>query len=448
LFYDRLRRPGTRPALGVQLMSQALPAAQGSIFKYENALLILLGLSFGFAFFDRNSASVLIPYMTKDLALTNTQAALINSVLSVMWALGAYLIARWSDAKGSRKPFLLAFLIIFSACSFLSGLAQSFPVLLASRAIMGVVEGPFLPVCLAIMAIESSPSRRGINAGIMQNFFAALLGQSLAPWLLPLIAEQYGWRASFYVAGVPGLLCALGIWLWVREPSKEAQAARHATASADAAAGAKDMGLFDMLAVRNVFVCCLISVFMVGWFVMGWTFLPKFLTTVRGMPGPAMGSLLSVLGFASAISGFGAPWLSDRVGRKPVMIGFCLLAALTALGAMYFQGSMSVLGALLFAGWLATGTFPLFMGVIPGESMPRKYAATAMGLVVCVGEVLGGSGLVALAGKIADLTQLSTAVLIMAGSGAMGCLLCFFLVETAPVKARGRIAGAVTAQRV
>jgi len=43
-----------------------------------------------------------------------------------MWALGAYVIARWSDSKGSRKPFLLAFLVIFSACSILSGLAPSF----------------------------------------------------------------------------------------------------------------------------------------------------------------------------------------------------------------------------------------------------------------------------------------------------------------------------------
>ena len=98
-----------------------------------------------------------------------------------------------------------------------------------------------------------------------------------------------------------------------------------------------------------------------------------------------------------------------------------------------------MLGALLFVGWLASGTFPLFMGVIPGESMPRKYAATAMGLVVCVGEVLGGSGLVALAGKVADLTQLSTAVLMMAACGAIGCVLCFFLVETAPVKARAAV---------
>ena len=419
-------------------MTRMPDSARHPIFNYENLLLVLLGLSFGFAFFDRNSASVLIPYITKDLGLTNTQSALINSVLSLMWALGAYVIARWSDSRGSRKPFLLAFLVIFSACSILSGLAQSFPVLLTARAIMGAVEGPFLPVCLAIMAVESSPNRRGVNAGIMQNFFAALLGQSLAPWLLPLVAEHYGWRAAFFVAGVPGILCAIAVWLWVHEPTKEAQAALHSGSAVQASDNGKTMGLLDMLAVRNVLICCLISAFMVGWFVMGWTFLPKYLTTVRGMPGPAMGSLLSVLGFASALSGFGAPWLSDRVGRKPVMIGFCLLATLTALGAIYFQGSTAALGALLFIGWLASGTFPLFMGVIPGESMPQRYAATAMGLVVCVGEIVGGSLLVALAGKVADLTQQSSAVLMMAACGAIGCVLCFFLTETAPGHARGR----------
>jgi len=413
------------------------------ILNYENGLLLMLGVSFGFAFFDRNSASVLIPYMAKDLGLSNTQSALINSVLSIMWALGAYVISRWSDARGSRKPFLLAFLVIFSACSILSGLAPSFPVLLIARAIMGAVEGPFLPVCLAIMAVESSPNRRGVNAGIMQNFFAALLGQSLAPSLLPSIAEAHGWRAAFFVAGLPGLVCAIGVWLWVREPTRAAQTNVDAPAATGTAEDGRKMGLLDMLAVRNVLVCCLISVFMVGWFVMGWTFLPKFLTEVRGMQGPAMGSLLSVLGFSSALSGFGAPWLSDRIGRKPVMIGFCLLGALTALGAVYFQGSTAALGALLFVGWLASGTFPLFMGVIPGESMPRQYAATAMGLVVCVGEVLGGSALVALAGKMADLTQLSTAVLMMAASGAIGAVLCVFLVETAPVKSRSAPAPAI-----
>jgi MFS transporter, ACS family, hexuronate transporter len=239
------------------------------IFNYENGLLILLGISFGFAFFDRNSSSVLIPDIAKDLKLNNTQTTQINAVLSIMWALGAYVIARWSDARGSRKPFLLAFLVIFSACSVLSGLAPSFPVLLAARALMGFVEGPFLPVCLAIMAVESSPHRRGVNAGIMQNVFAALLGQSLAPYLLPQIAASWGWRPAFFVSGIPGLLCAVCVWLWVREPRKQAQASAVTTAAAGSADDGKPMGFLDMLAVRNVLVCCLISAFMVGWFAMG-----------------------------------------------------------------------------------------------------------------------------------------------------------------------------------
>lgn len=425
-------------------MAQSQTAQRNPIFNYENGLLLILGISFGFAFFDRNAASVLTPYITEEFGLTNTQVGLISSMLSIMWALGAYFIARWSDANGNRKPFLLAFLIIFSACSFLSGLAPSYPVLLISRMIMGAVEGPFLPVCLAIMALESSPHRRGVNAGIMQNFFAALLGQSLAPAVLPMVAEAHGWREAFYLSGVPGLLCAVAVYFWVREPSKEAQASFHAPLADEAAEGGKKMGLIDMLRVRNVFVCCLIAMFMVGWFVMGWAFLPNYLVQVRGVSGETMGALLSVLGFASAVAGFGAPWLSDRLGRKPVMIGFCLVGALTALGAMYFQGSNVILGTMLFIGWLASGIFPLFMGVIPGESMPRKYAATAMGLVVCVGEIAGGTLLVYLAGVVADATgSLSSAILMMAACGVIGCVLCFFLVETAPVKLR-----AVAAQGV
>lgn len=409
------------------------------IFTYENALLLILGMSFGVAFFDRQASFVLGDFIAKDLGLTATQLAMLGSALSLAWALGAYFIARWSDALGVRKPFLLAFLVIFSLCSVVSGLAGSYPILLLSRLIMGLVEGPFLPVCLAIMAIESSPHRRGVNAGVMQNFFAAILGQTVAPLVLTAIALNYGWRMSFFVAGIPGILCAIAVLLWVREPSKESKAALHAQAAQEA--GGAKMGILDMLKVRNVFFCCAISTFMVAWMVIGWTFLPAYLPSVRGMDPAVVGSVLGVLGVASALSGFGAPFLSDRVGRKPVMIGFCFVAALTPLAAMYFQGSTALLAVLFFVGWLATGTFPLFMGVIPGESIPRKYAATAMGLVVCVGEVLGGTLLNLFAGRVADSTgSLTNAIWVMVGCGVIGGLLCFFLIETAPVKTGARAA--------
>lgn len=413
------------------------------IFTYENGLLLLLGISFGVAFFDRNAAGILVPFITQDIALTNTQVGFLGSGLAITWALGAFLIAKWSDARGARKPFLLAFLLIFSACSILAGLATSYPVLLISRMIMGAVEGPFLPVCLAIMAVESSEHRRGVNAGFMQNFFAALLGQSVAPLVLVPIAEAFGWRTAFFIAGIPGLLCAVAVMLWVREPTRAAQAAVGGEA---VDANAPRMRVLDMLKVRNIALCSAISVFLVAWMILGWTFLPKFFTEYRGLPGQTMAYLMTTLGVASAVSGFGAPWLSDRIGRKPVMIAFCLAGVITPMAALYFHGSPVVLGVLMFLGWTATGAFPLFMGVIPGETISRRYAATAMGLVVCVGEVIGGFGITSLAGKLADLSSLATPVLLQIGCAALGGVLCLFLVETAPAKVRA-IAGQTAAAR-
>ncbi len=401
------------------------------VFTYENRVLVLLGLAFGIAFFDRNSGTILVPFIEQDLHLNNTQTGLLGSGLSITWALGAYLIARWSDASGVRKPFLLGFLFIFSVCSFISGLSRSFPVLLASRMVMGAVEGPFLPVCLAVMAVESSERRRGINAGVMQNFFASVLGQSLAPLLLVALAQTFGWRSAFYVAGIPGLLCAIAVLLWIREPDKAAQAA--VDTQGLGGSGAR-MGLFAMLKVRNILLCCVVSIFMVAWLGMGWTFLPKFFTDYRHFSPTLMSYVMTALGIASALSAFVVPALSDRLGRRPVMVTFCLLGALSPLAALYYQGSPVVMGTLMFIGWFGTGTFPLFMGVIPGETISRRYAATAMGLVVCAGEIAGGSGITTLAGALADVWGLATPVLIEAACALIGGLISLLLIETAPVR--------------
>jgi MFS transporter, ACS family, hexuronate transporter len=404
---------------------------KGKVFTYENRVLVLLGLAFGIAFFDRNSGTILVPFIEQDLHLDNMQTGLLGSGLSITWALGAYIIARWSDASGVRKPFLLGFLLIFSVCSFISGLSRSFPVLLVSRMVMGAVEGPFLPVCLAVMAVESSERRRGINAGVMQNFFASVLGQSLAPLLLVALAQHFGWRSAFYVAGIPGLLCAIAVLLWVREPDKAAQAA---VDTQGVGGSGKRMGLLAMLKVRNILLCCVVSIFMVAWLGMGWTFLPKFFTDYRHFSPTLMSYVMTALGIASALSAFVVPAISDRLGRKPVMVAFCLLGAVSPLAALYYQGSPLVMGGLMFLGWFGTGTFPLFMGVIPGETISRRYAATAMGLVVCAGEIGGGSGITTLAGSLADVWNLATPVLIEAACALIGGLICFLLIETAPVK--------------
>ena len=398
-------------------------------FTYENGLLLLLAFTFGVAFFDRNAINYLMPYIIDELALSNFQIGMIGSGMAVTWALSAYLISAWSDRTGVRKPFLLVTVVVFSLCSFLSGLAGVFLVLFMARVIMGMSEGPILPVSLAIMNAESTPSRRGINAGILQTFFGALLGTTVAPLVVVYLAELYGWRVTFYLAGAPGLICALLIWQFVRVPEqKETKHNEHES---------QGINPIKMLSIHNVLLCSLISCCMVAWYLLVVIFAPLIFTELRGYSETQMSRLMAVTGICTVIGGFLLPGISDRVGRKPVMVVFCFVSMLAPLAALYFSGPLWILGLLFFIGWSGSATFPLFMGVIPSESVAPGLIATAMGLVVCFGELTGGALAPILSGFAADQTSLAAPALIAAGCALVAGILSMFLIETAPSRITG-----------
>ena len=76
-----------------------------SFWTYENRLLVILAMSFGFAFFDRNAVSYLAPFIVRDLGINNTQVGLLSSALALSWALSGLVIGRWSDAVGCASRF-------------------------------------------------------------------------------------------------------------------------------------------------------------------------------------------------------------------------------------------------------------------------------------------------------------------------------------------------------
>src|SRR5207237_9910290 len=115
--------------------------------RYEQRLIWVLGITFGFLFFDRNAASLLMPFIARDLSFTNQQVGLIASALSFTWAVSAFLGGALSDHTGRRKAVLLAGAIAFSLCSVLSGLAGSVLALFATGVLVGVVVVPLRRLC-------------------------------------------------------------------------------------------------------------------------------------------------------------------------------------------------------------------------------------------------------------------------------------------------------------
>jgi len=400
--------------------------------KYETKLIWVLTITFGFVFFDRNAANFMMPFIANDLHFNNSQVGLVASALSFTWAVAAFLGGAYSDRTGNRKSFLLITVVAFSLCSFASGIAASFASLFATRLLMGLAEGPILPIAQSLVAIESTAAKRGNNMGVMQNFGSNLLGSFAAPLVLVAVASSYGWRWAFFLAGVPGLIMALLIAKYVRQPGATITPVNPAAATA-APLPAPRMGYGAMLQHRNMWLCMLIAIFMVAWMVLGWAFLPLFYTKVRLISNGRMSVLMSVLGLSAAFFSFVVPALSDRFGRRPVIVIFNFIGLLVPLAALYFQGSLFVLGALIFVGWSASGTFPLFMGTVPSETIPARYVATSLGIVVGLGEILGGVSAPAIAGRAADQYGLQAPIAIMAVCAIIGTVLALFLRETAPI---------------
>jgi predicted MFS family arabinose efflux permease len=392
---------------------------------YQIVLATLLSINFGIVFFDRNASNFLMPFIQPDLGLNNTQVGVLAGALSLTWAIAAFGIGLVSDKTGSRKGLLILATVAFSVCSFLTGIAASFAIMLGARLLMGVAEGGIMPISQSMIATAVEPQHRGLAMGVTQNFGSNLFGSFVAPVLLVAFANAFGWRHAFFLAGAPGLLTALLMWYLIREAP--------VSQSDSAAAARRQMStLKDALAERNVVICAIMGVLLVSYLVVCWAFMPLFLTQVRKYDAQTMGWLMGTLGISATIGAFVVSALSDRIGRRPLLIAMPLVAVILPLGAMYYEGSVWALAAIFFVGWGVNGVFPLFMATVPSESVAPHHMATALGICMGTGEILGGVLAPSLAGSIADRAGLQAPLWLMLAVAVLAAALALGLRETAP----------------
>jgi MFS transporter, ACS family, hexuronate transporter len=391
---------------------------------YQWQLTALLSLSFGFVLFDRNALSFLMPFVQPELGLNNTQVGILSGGLSLTWAIAAFGVGVVADRFGSRKKLLVLSTVVFALCSFGSGLATSFALMLATRLLMGAAEGGIMPLSQSLIASQVDARRRGIAMGITQGFGSSLMGSFVAPVVLVGFATAYGWRNSFFLAGAPGLLAAL-LMLWIiREPEP------HRPALVTGATVRS--GLRSVLVDGNVVRCALLSIAFVAYLVLTWTFMPLYLVNVRHYDASTMSWLMGVLGIAATLYSFVIPGISDRIGRRPVMILVPVLSLILPLGALFYSGPVWGLAALFFVGWSFTGIMPLFMSTVPSESVDAAHMGSALGLCMGGSEILGGVLAPLAGGYAADRLGLQAplwGLLLFAVAGSIAAL---GLRETAP----------------
>ncbi|MBZ5533765.1 MAG: MFS transporter [Acidobacteriia bacterium] len=395
--------------------------------RYEFGLVVLVFFTWGAVFLDRMSVLYLAPYIAPTLHLTHAQVGLLASSLAVAWALSSLLFGAVSDRVG-RRPVLIPAVFVFSILSWVSGIARSFSQLLVVRTLMGVAEGPTWSTITATVEESSAPERRGRNVGVVVSA-AALVGLALAPVLTTQIAERWGWRAACFVAGVPGLV--LGVLLWKFIPR------RATTGAASAHAKPTLSGYLSLLRHRNMWLCCLGSMGFMTWLWVMHTFAPSYLTEVNKSSGTSMGLILGASGLGAFIWGMVLPWLSDYTGRKPALLMVALVSAVVPL-TYQIPFLISHPWLMATAGFVANGgqaIAALTLVIIPSETVPPQFHATAIGLTTLCGEIFGGTIAPAVSGRIADRYGLVSSLWIAAAGALLVFVAGIFMRETAPSKA-------------
>jgi ACS family hexuronate transporter-like MFS transporter len=285
-----------------------------------------------------------------------------------------------------------------------------------------------MPITQTLIAAEVSPERRGLAHGITQNVGANLLANFLGPIVVVAIALAVGWRNAFFLVAIPGFLMALLIAWLVREPTHLDRHPKPTFA-----------GAMQLLANRNVLVCCVLSILLVAYLVVFAVFMPFYLVQERGIDQQRMSWIMASSGLFAIAVAFIVPGLSDRLGRKPVMCVAALLGIIIPLGAMWVDGSSLWPYYLAFGfGSAITGVFPLAMATIPSEVVKPGLTATALSLTMGSSEIIGGVFAPSLAGRASDAYGLVAPLWIITGLAVAAAVMTLLLRETAPAVLKRR----------
>jgi predicted MFS family arabinose efflux permease len=371
----------------------------------------VLAICFGLVGLDRFVINPLFPVIADDLGLGYQDIGLISAVLALTWGVAAILMGRLTDRVGVRRVLVPA-ILAFSVLVGLTGLATGLVGLLLIRGLLGLAEGTFVPGAIVATTRVSRPSRVGLNVGVL-HMAAALFGLGLAPLLATqLLKVVPSWHWVFATVAIPGLIMTYVLY---RSLPPETEASLTAPAEGQARSWRAAMGRRPVLANAVAMACWLASVTTLG------ALLPSYLTDRLGLSLDQMGIVLSGLGLGGVLGMIVVPWLGDRQGHRAVAV-IAIAIQIVVLGVFSLTpADVPRLFALsIVIGVTGAGVTAITVGPLTSRAVAGTLAATATGIVVGFGEIVGGALAPAAAGLLASDRGIAVVPLFAMGAAAIG----------------------------
>ncbi|GAA2386711.1 MFS transporter [Gordonia cholesterolivorans] len=320
-----------------------------------------------------------------DLGLTPSQYGLIASgfffLFGVSTVVGGILVDRVQT-----RWMLIAMALVWAVVQFPVMGAASFSVLLISRVVLGLAEGPASPVSLhAVMKWFPDEKRDVPNAIVLGS---SSLGVLIAAPAMAFVQVHWGWRWCFGVLGIAGLVWTV-LWLAIgREGPYDAAPTTPRPSDEPAAETGPDRVSYRQIFASPTwlflafagFACYFVTAILTTW-------LPTYLESERGISTVSTGNLIAAVAATGAVAMFGQGWVSRRLlargvssrwSRSGVPAVAIVIAAVAMFGFAETGGTFQLI-LMLPAFILYTTIFPAATAAV-AEITPVAQRGTALGV--------------------------------------------------------------------
>ena len=363
-------------------------------------ILFILTSIFSIHYLDRTVMSVIIEPIKHEFGLSDTAMGVLAG-LAHSGALSIMILPMGILADRRNRVRLVAgCVIVWSTLTGLSALAVSYLALLLMRIGVGAAEAGGTPGSVSI--ISDVFSRRELPTAMGIYYTAAAIGTGLIFLIGGYVAEHYGWRIVFLIAGIPGIIFGLLLLLTVREPKRTGNPSGKPAKFGEAV---RELGTNrTLLWITITGTAASISQAAV------WTWMASFLIRQHDLSLAMAGLTVATAaglgkGFGSLVSGPLARFLARDQSRALWRAPSLLLAlSVPAAWAMVTVGDTRAAIALVMFLSILLGSW---MGQAPGILMsgaPPRLRGTSMSLYHLSCNLIGVGGGPLLAGIISDAT--------------------------------------------
>jgi MFS family permease len=407
------------------------PKSSTSSAAWGLAILSFINL---FNYLDRYLVSALVERLKhSELALTDAQLGSLMSGFLAVYTLTAPVFGALGDRRS--RPRLIAFgVACWSVATALSGLAGGYVWLFAARASVGIGEAAYGTIAPSLLSDYFPVAQRG---RVMAIFFCAIpVGSALGYMVGGGVGAHFGWRAAFFVAGIPGLALAL-LCLSLKDPPRGdqdkpasgaanstpppvASQAKRAEAADDRGLGAATKATYLRLLKNKPYVFTVLG-YAAYTFAMGGLayWMPAFLERVRGISPEKstfqFGEIVVITGFLGTFLG---GWLGDYCAKYSKQAYLVVSAAATLLAAPFVWFALTTASSTAYLACMVMAQLLMFLSTGPINAsivnlvLPTQRAS-AVALEVFAIHLLGDAISPYLIGAVSDASSLAQAVKIV-----------------------------------